>query len=732
MSRFKQRPIAAAVVLMLSGTGPALAQQALPEVKVTAPPEGQGFKTDTTNINRTEMPLRDIPQFINTVPEPLIRQQAITSLQEALRNVPGVTFTAAEGGVSASQVFWLRGFPAGGDLFLDSVRDIGEYNRDLFNIERVEVLKGPAALTFGRGSTGGVINQVSKIADLRPRSEAALMLGTNGELRATADANFVLASTTALRLQVLGERTDTYRDTIQNDQIGIAPSLRFGIGTDLDIWLNYEYLQTKTKTDYGQPNLGPTFNYQMPPVPLTQYYGFAKYDFTNYYTNIATLNVNWRVNEAVSVRNVTRWASYKRDMEASIGTLNTTTLGGAAVTANTPFDQLAVTLTHNKARDNDDQVLINQTDVTWKVATGAIKHTVTGGMDLAMERLDRATYAFDGTPATAKIDAPQIVTQYLNPDINASLNYTKQPQNRNVSTADTIAAYVQDLIEFTPQWKLLLGVRYDHYDSKTNQTANGPAGTNSGPFERTDNLWSGRAGVIWQPTSQQSYWVSWNNGYNPSGELGVYGASATNLSIVNQNLDPEETYNYEVGGQWDLSPALRLRSSVFRTEKTNARYTDPADGLVKLEGTRRVDGVELELAGSITSQWDIYSGLAYMDGKILQSDPLTQGKHMTVAPWSGSVWTVYRFAEDLLGWQVGGGAFGSTSRWIDEQNRAKIPDYLIWSAMVGWFQPKYDIQFNVVNIFDTKYYVGGYQNNPNRVLPGQPLTGLLTMRYRFN
>ncbi len=127
----------------------------------------------------------------------------------------------------------------------------------------------------------------------------------------------------------------------------------------------------------------------MPPVPLTQYYGFAKYDFTNYYTNIATLNVNWRVNDAVSVRNVTRWASYKRDMEASIGTLNATTLGGAPVTARTPFDQLAVTLTHNKARDNDDQVFINQTDVTWKVATGAIKHTVTGGLDLAMERLDR-------------------------------------------------------------------------------------------------------------------------------------------------------------------------------------------------------------------------------------------------------------------------------------------------------------------------------------------------------
>ena len=188
--------------------------------------------------------------------------------------------------------------------------------------------------------------------------------------------------------------------------------------------MQYEYLQTKTKTDYGQPNLGAAFGYAMPPVSLKQYYGFANYDFTNYHTNIATATVNWKVSDTVGLRNVTRWASYRRDMEASIGALNATTLGGTPVTASTPYDQLAATLTHNKARDNDDSVFINQTDVTWKVATGAIKHTVTGGLDLAWEKLKRDTYAFDGNPATAKIDAPSIVTSYLNPDINASLNYT--------------------------------------------------------------------------------------------------------------------------------------------------------------------------------------------------------------------------------------------------------------------------------------------------------------------
>ena len=730
MSRFAKRPVAAAILLVLAGVESALGQSTLPEVKVTAPPDG--VKTDSTpTATRTDTPLRDIPQFINTVPQQVIRQEAVTSLSEALRNVPGITMTAAEGGVQASQVFWLRGFPVAGDLFLDGVRDVGEYNRDLFNIQQVEVLKGPSALIFGRGSTGGVVNQVSKVADLLPRSEAALALSTYGQLRATGDANFVIGEKSALRLQVLAEDSDTYRDTIQNRQFGIAPSLRFGIGTDLDVTFNYEYLQTRSKTDYGQPNLGPTFDYREPPVPLTTYYGFANYDFTNWYTNIATLNVQWRVNEALSVRNATRWASYTRNMQASVGTLNTATLSGAPVTSATPYDQLAATLTHNKARDNDDRVFINQTDVTWTVATGAIKHTVTGGLDLARERLDRRNYAFDGNPATDKIDAPSVVTSYLNPDIYSALNYSQTPLNRNVSTADTVAVYVQDQLQFSPQWKAVLGVRYDYYDTETNQTALSATGVDAGPFSRGDNLWSGRAGLIWQPTERQSYYASWSNGYNPSGELGVYGASGTNLNAVNQFLDPEQTYNYEVGAQWDFTEALRLRTAVFRTEKKNARYTDPVDGLVKLAGKRRVDGIEAELAGSITPRWDIYSGVAYMNGRILEGDPLTEGKHMAVAPWSGSVWTVYRLSGVLEGWQIGGGPFGSSARWIDEQNRAKISGYMIWNAMIGYFQPRYDIQFNVVNIFDTKYYAGAYQNNPNRVLPGQPLTGLLTLRYRF-
>ena len=742
MARFPRRPIAAAVILMFSGAGAALAQQpaapeaaqaptqTMPEVKVTAPPDGgQGFKIEPSRGPlRTETPLRDIPQFMNVVPETLLRQEAATSLADALRNVPGITYTAAEGGVTASSILWLRGFPVAGDLFLDGVRDVGEYNRDLFNIQQVEVLKGPSALTFGRGSTGGVINQVSKVPELLQRTEVGLSVGTNGEARLVGDMNTIIGEGNALRINALGEYSETYRDTIQNHQAGFAPTLRFGIGSATEVMLAYEFLYTNTKTDYGQPTLGPTFNWAMPPVNAKRYYGLSNYDYTDLTTNIATATIDHRFSDAFSLRNTTRWANYKRKGEATQGVLATVNSLGKAVTTATPYDQLLVTRTHNKARDNDDDVLINQTDVTWKVQTGAIKHTVTGGLALAAERLNRTTFAFDGNPVAPGIQAPTSNTPLLTPDPYTNISYTKTPQNENVSKADTVAVYGLDQIELSPQWKLVAGLRYEWYDSQTQQNSLNNIGTNVGPFSRTDNLWSGRLGAIWQPTQAQSYYVSWGNAYNPSGELGVYGASATNLTAVTALLEPEETENYEVGAQWDFTNALRLRTAVFRTEKQNARFTDPADGVVKLGGERRVDGVEAELAGSISTNWDIYAGGAYMDGKIIKSDLLTTGKDMTVAPWSGNVWSVYRLGG---GWQIGGGVFASSWRWLDEQNRAKIPGWARFDGMVGYIQRSYDIQLNLFNIFDKVYYVGGYQNNPVRVLPAQSATALLTFRYRF-
>jgi catecholate siderophore receptor len=731
----KLKPLAAAIALAF-GSETALAQaqpeQALPEVQVRGTPDS-GFRTDSTRgATRTETPLRDIPQFVNTVPEAVIRSQGVTSLQDALRNVPGITFTAPEGGVQAAQIFWLRGFQAGGDLFLDGVRDIGQYNRDLFATEYVEVLKGPSALMFGRGSTGGVINQVPKTADLLPRNEAAVTLGSFDTKRASYDLNLRLGEASAFRVAALAENSGSFRYPQDADRLGVAPSLRFGIGTGTDVTLSYWYLKTRDVTDYGQPNLGATFGFALPPVDVRKYYGFANHDYTELETHIATFRIDHRISEAVSLRNTLRWANYRREMEATIPSLSTTDANGAPVTAATPVSLLRVNRTHDasRSRDNDDGVLINQTELTWKLSTGGIRHTLLGGVELARERLDRHTNALDANPAAAGIQAPAATTPLLDPDPYTTLSYTKAPLNRNFSRADSIAAYAQDQLELSKQWKALLGLRWERYAASTEQTALHPNGTAAGPFARTDSYLSGRAGLMWQPTGVQAYYVSWGNAYNPSGELGVYGASGTNLSAINDDLGPEKTVNYELGGQWDFAGGLRIRSALFRTEKTNARMADPSNAAVNiLAGKRRVDGLELEAQGSLARNWDLFAAYALMDGRIVKGPANVQGKEVPLPEHSGSIWTLYRLGG---GWQLGGGALFSSARWIDDQNRARIPSYVRWDATLGYIQKKYDVQLNGYNLTDKKYYLGGYENGANRVLPAAPRTVMLTLRYRFD
>jgi catecholate siderophore receptor len=726
--RFHLRPCAAAIMMAFApfASGEEAHESALPEVEVTSSsttPRSEGFRTDSTSgATRTETPLRDIPQYINSIPQSVIQSQGAMSLADALRNVPGITYAAAEGGTQASQVFYLRGFPAGGDLFIDGIRDIGEYYRDLFDTESVEVLKGPSALAFGRGSTGGVINQISKRPESGMLKQVGLTLGSNGEKRLTGDLNLPMSDTAAFRLVALGENSDTYRDTVSNRQVGVAPSMRFGIGTPTEVTLSYYYLNTRGQTDYGQPTLGATKGFAMPPVPLSNYYGFANYDFTDWETHIATLRVDHKFSDSLSLRNTLRYANYKRQMEATIAqTLQTA--DGKAITSATPLDQIYALRQHNKARDNDDKILINQTELTWKVETGAIKHTVLTGVELGDEKLNRWQYTFAGTTSS--------LTPLLDPNPYTALNYTKTPSTRNPSEAKTAAIYVQDQVEFSPQWKALAGLRYEYYDAQaaTENYFTGVPTATGGPFSRIDKMLSGRAGVIWQPTDAQSYYISAGNSYNPSGELGVYGATGTNLSATNDDLDPEENRNYEIGAQWDLASGIQVRTAIFRNEKTNARLTG-TDGIVRLAGKRRVDGVELSVNGRISPNWDIYSAMAYMDGEIVTGAANVQGKTpLGVPEFSGSIWTVYRLGG---GWEIGGGPYASSSWWLNDANTGKAPSYVRWDAMLGYVQKKYDIRLNVLNVFDEVYYVGGYNNNPNRVIPGQPITGLLTLNYRFD
>ncbi|HEX2828517.1 MAG TPA: TonB-dependent siderophore receptor [Burkholderiales bacterium] len=713
---------------------PAAPEQTLPEVRVQDS-QNKSFRTDTTRAGtRTDTPLRDIPQFINTVPQTLIRSQNATSLTDALRNVPGISYGAAEGGTQANQVFFLRGFPLNADIFVDGVRDLGEYNRDLFATESIEVLKGSSALMFGRGSPGGLINQTTKVADRLERREVALTVGSFDQKRATFDLNLRTGSDSALRLIGLGEKGGNFRYPQDTERYGFAPSFWMNLGKATDMTLSYYYLKSKEVTDYGQPTrfAGGAF-LGFPQVSAKNYYGYANHDFADYETHIATFRLEHQFSEALSLRNTLRWASYQRESESTISTLRGTDANGAAVTASTPLSLLVVTRNHDsgRTRDNDDTALINQTELTWKVSTGSVKHTVLAGLELARERLDRTNYILDADPATAGTQAPTSTTSFLNPDPSTRLSYSKTPNLNALADGDTAAVYVQDQIELTPHWKALVGLRYEHFkaDARTVQLS-AVSGAATGPFGRTDNMLSGRAGIIWQPTTTQSYYVSYGNSYSPSGELGVYGGTGTNLSAANQALDPEKNQNYEIGAQWDVLRGLQLRSAIFRNEKINARMAD-ATGTTILAGKRRVDGIEFEATGSITPNWDIYSGIAFMDGEIVTGPAAVQGnKPLGVADVAGNVWSVYRLGG---GWEVGGGVRMQKGTYVTDANQAgsAIPTFFVWDATLAYVQKKYEVRLNVYNLGDKIYYIGGYANNPNRVLPGQPRAASVTVRYNF-
>ena len=383
------------------------------------------------------------------------------------------------------------------------------------------------------------------------------------------------------------------------------------------------------------------------------------------------------------MRNTLRIANYKRQVEATIATLRATDINGAPLTPATPLSALVVTRNHDggRTRDNDDDAFVNQTELVSKFDAWGMRHTLLAGLELGKEELHRWNYALDANPNLAGVQVPTSITSFLSPDPYTQLSYTKTPNVRARAEADTVAVYVQDQFDIAPTWKALLGLRWEDYDSEArteNYLTGAPA---TGPFGRKDEMLSGRAGLIWQPNARQSYYIAAGNSYNPSGELGVYGGTGTNLSDINEDLEPEENRNYELGAQWDFAYGLQLRASLFRTEKINARMADPVLGTTVLAGKRRVDGLELQLTGRITPEWDVYSGLAFMDGEIVTGPATVQGKvPLGVPDVSGSLWTVYRLPRDF---EVGGGLRYSSGFWLNDANTGEVPSYTVWDCDRG-------------------------------------------------
>lgn len=689
------------------------------------------YKPEAVTSPRYTQPLRDIPQTITVVPQTVIEARGATSLRDVLRNVPGISIQAGEGGGGLpGDNLSIRGFNSRTDLFIDGIRDTGSYSRDPYNFEQVEVAKGPSSATSGRGSTGGSINLVTKTPKADSFYRSDLTGGTDDLFRGTVDINVPLWSESvagpavespgkspigkapagkapaaspsmvdetraAFRLNGLYHTGDTPgRDEVETERWGIAPSLAFGLGTDTRITLTYSHLEEDNVPDYGIPwvpqNTNPRlaqYSDEAPPVSYDNWYGIRGYDFEKTETDVLGLSFEHDFSDSVKLRNFTRYSSSSR--ESAI-----TSPRFASVNTNTLINRQL------QRREIENELWANQTDLTIRFNTGSLAHTVVTGVEYVREEQDSRnssqtynqpqTDLFNPDPGDRPFGPmPSITRRVLT---NGVSSFTGIP---NSATSDTASAWLFDTVAIGKRWEVTGGARFDRLE------ADYESGSDS--FSRTDDMLSWRAALVYKPVEIGSIYAGYGTAFNPSID-GSVGAFA--LTEANQSLDPEETGTFELGTKWDLlDERLSLSAAVFRTDKTNARTVDPTDpdAITVLDGEQRVEGFEVGLAGKITESWSIFGGYTYLSSEIRDSrNPEEIGKELSNTPENSlSLWTTL----DLPGRvQVGAGAQYVGSRFNNNLNQREAPDFWTFDAMASWqITDNFSVRLNVYNLSDERY-----------------------------
>ncbi|SEB11361.1 TonB-dependent receptor [Paraburkholderia sartisoli] len=692
------------------------ASNTLPAVKVTGQADNSNdFQPEKSSVGaKVPTALRDIPQAAVVVPKAVLQSQAATSFSDALRNVPGVTLGAAEGGQIGNNIN-LRGFTARTDIYLDGFRDRGQYYRDTFNLESIDVLYGPSSLYFGRGSTGGVINQVSKEPTLKRRADVSVQAGTHDRYRTTVDLNQPITDTAAVRINAFGQDLGSSRDVMKNKDYGIAPEVKFGIGTPTEITLSALIQHNRDQVDYGVPSV----NGHPAPVNRGTFYGFTD-DRTMQDVQQFSARIQHRFNENLTLRNQTQIAHYSTEArETNAASVLTGPLASSTALSNgnyttLPLSSLYVKL-QGKDRNINDHSLYNSTDLEAKFNTGFLKHDVITGVDLSHETYSNQSF----TATTPGLPSNTLaVVPLMDPTYTARpANVKEVATNLAESSANGIGLYLNDTISLGEHWKVVGGVRWDRYEASINNSINAP-----GYATQTNFFTSVRGGIIYQPTDWQSYYVSYGTSFDPSLE-------ALTLTNGQQNLPPEKNRSYEIGSKWDLlGGGLSVTQSLFDIEKTNARTQD-ATGNYQLDGNIRVRGYQLGLAGHITKKWQVFGGYTYMDGEVREALDGTAGNTPANTPRNMlTLWTTYDFTPH---WQVGGGPVYTSARYAANNNTVSVGGYTRWDAMAAYHAKKYDVQFNVLNFTDKKYYDALIPSDGGRAVPGLGRTFLATLNYRF-
>ncbi|WP_321933984.1 TonB-dependent siderophore receptor [Paraburkholderia sp. J8-2] len=680
----------------------------LPTISVSGQSDAQDFQAERSTVGaKTPTALRDIPQSVTVINKAVMQSQGATSFQDALRNAPGITIGGAEGGQIGNNIN-LRGFTAQNDIYLDGFRDRNQYYRDTFDLESIEVLYGPSSMLFGRGSTGGVINQVTKQANLKPLTEVSTTIGTDDRYRATLDVNRPLGDHAAFRLNAFGQSMGSTRDVMKNKDYGFAPELRFGIGTPTEVTISALIQHNYDMPDYGVQAVN---GHPFAPSKST-FYGLTD-DRTIQDVQTVQARVDHRFNDQFKITNQTQFSHSLTDArETAPGAVLTGPLASSTALkngnfTNLPLEDLYIKLaSHDRVIENHS--IYNDTMAQYKFTTGFLKHEMLAGIELGHDSYTNQASTRNNLP----------ILSLLNPVyISTPSNVTTTVGNHAESGANTFAAYFNETMSIGEHWKLIGGVRWDRFQAHIANTISAPLYA-----DQTNTFTSVRAGAIYQPTDWQSYYFSYGTSFDPSLEA---------LTVTNntQNLSPEHTKSYEVGAKWDLLGGnLSVTSAFFQQEMDNAR-TQTSTGEYTLEGDIRVRGFQAGATGHITNKWQVFAGYTYMDGVVLKALDGTQGNTPANTPRNTfTLWTTYAFTPH---WEIGGGPTYMSARYAANTNYVEVGGYTRWDAMAAYHEKKWDVLLNLLNLTNKFYYDALIQSDGGRSVPGIGRTFLATADYRF-
>jgi catecholate siderophore receptor len=649
----------------------------------------------------------DQPQSIDTVDNKELAEQNLTLLQDALRNVPGITLNSGEGGAHGDSIN-LRGLSIPDSFFLDGVRDIGQYQRDTFNTDSLAVLLGPASAVFGRGSTAGVINSISKQPLLTPLASVSASGGMAQYWRGTGDFNLPLSNSIAARLAVMDQRNEVVdRDEVLYRRWGVAPTLGFGIDTDTRLTLGYYKEVENNLPDYGIPFVDGAPAH----VDRSNYYGLVNYDRTRTNTNIGTLRFEHDFSESLTVSDSLRYANYGFEYLVDGAFLGNDFV--APPPPGTPYSNIQI------SRDQPSSagtltLLINRSDITGRFDVLGLKNTLTTGLEVSKEvsRVHRYENGLNDIAPTPLL-APD---GFHTPPTPLAVYATPQGEGRDVSV------YALDSVALGSKWDVDLGLRWDRFRTNFSE-----AFTQT-DFARTDTFVSPRVAVIFKPNAAQSYYISYGTSYNPAVEYLIIAPSDDSLS-------PEKNSALEIGAKIKvLDGKAELTGAVFDTFVKDVRNSDPDDPTVQTAPfDQRVEGVEVGINGYITRIWEISAGYTHLHDKITgTSDPLAQGKSTPNSPHdAANLWTTL---EPTEAWVFGGGATAISHRYADTENTAGVPGYVVFNAMTSYqWNEHLKFQINLNNIANKLYFTGFYYTgvDENHALPSPGRTVLGTVSVRF-